>query len=325
MTRPRPPEQPSGRGTPVHLSRRGFLTGSAAVVAASGLAGCTTSDRSVDRAASGSSSTTAPQRARSFFNPAEAETVEAITARIIPGTPEDPGAREAEVVVYIDNLLSVAGGYGEPVYRSGPFVSLDDDPSSDGDGTVDESDSEFSVSSYGVIDRPSDTFDRYGDQSLLTPVDVYRTGIPLLDEHARSRFGSPFVQLDDDQQDAVLQDLDDGNAPAFDGEPTAQDFFELVRRHTVEGMFADPMYGGNRDKVGWVLIGWPAAQRAYTPEELQTETAVPRDPQSIEELHAFNPGFRDRVEPELPVAGADAGHGGHQTHERGFTGRGSGD
>ncbi|MEI7713958.1 MAG: gluconate 2-dehydrogenase subunit 3 family protein, partial [Rhodospirillales bacterium] len=28
-------------------------------------------------------------------------------------------------------------------------------------------------------------------------------------------------------------------------------------RSTEEGYFADPIYGGNRDKVGWKLLGFP--------------------------------------------------------------------
>lgn len=319
MTRPRPGNR-SEHDDAVNLGRRGFLSGSAALLAAGGMVGCTTDDVG-QRAESGSTSTSAPSRARAHFNPHEAATVEAISARIIPGTPEDPGAREAEVVVYIDGLLSIGGGYGEPVYRSGPFVTIDDaEPGSDQE---DAEDADFEVSSYGVIDRPSGVFSRYGDQSMLTPADVYRAGLPLLDEHCRNRFGAPFVDLTDEQQDGALTALDDGEATEFDdGEPTAQDLFELVRRHTIEGMFADPMYGGNRNKVGWHLIGWPAAQRAYTPEELVHVDLVPREPKSIDELHGFNAGHRDRVEPELPVAGADAGVGGHQGHEGGgFPGR----
>ena len=29
----------------------------------------------------------------------------------------------------------------------------------------------------------------------------------------------------------------------------------------MEGFFADPMYGGNRDKVGWKMIGFPGVDR----------------------------------------------------------------
>ena len=34
-------------------------------------------------------------------------------------------------------------------------------------------------------------------------------------------------------------------------------FFSLLRQNTVEGMFCDPMHGGNIDMVGWQLIGFP--------------------------------------------------------------------
>jgi gluconate 2-dehydrogenase gamma chain len=54
----------------------------------------------------------------------------------------------------------------------------------------------------------------------------------------------------------------------FDGlKPAEQDqklkqieatlFFSLLRRNTIEGMFCDPMHGGNIDMVGWQLIGFP--------------------------------------------------------------------
>ena len=41
-------------------------------------------------------------------------------------------------------------------------------------------------------------------------------------------------------------------------------FFDLLWRNTEEGFFADPLYGGNRNKVGWKLIGFPGvASGAY--------------------------------------------------------------
>jgi gluconate 2-dehydrogenase subunit 3-like protein len=33
-------------------------------------------------------------------------------------------------------------------------------------------------------------------------------------------------------------------------------FFNLLRTHTVLGFFGPPSYGGNRDQVGWKLIGF---------------------------------------------------------------------
>lgn len=64
-----------------------------------------------------------PTKQLVFFSAHEAATIEALTARIIPGTPDDPGAREAGVVHYIDNLLSFNHGDDRATYRSGPLVT----------------------------------------------------------------------------------------------------------------------------------------------------------------------------------------------------------
>ena len=34
-------------------------------------------------------------------------------------------------------------------------------------------------------------------------------------------------------------------------------FFSLLRTHTIEGVFCDPIHGGNKDMIGWQLIGFP--------------------------------------------------------------------
>ncbi|HEX7022245.1 MAG TPA: hypothetical protein VF171_05260, partial [Trueperaceae bacterium] len=64
----------------------------------------------------------------------------------------------------------------------------------------------------------------------------------------------------------------------------------------------------NRNLVGWKLLGYPGAQRAYTAEELQTE-GTDRQPQSIADLPRFHPGRRANNDVLLPVTGSD------QTHE----------
>ncbi len=40
-------------------------------------------------------------------------------------------------------------------------------------------------------------------------------------------------------------------------------FFQLLRAHTIEGMFCDPMHGGNAGLIGWQLIGYPGPQMSY--------------------------------------------------------------
>ena len=43
-------------------------------------------------------------------------------------------------------------------------------------------------------------------------------------------------------------------------------FFQLLRTHTIEGMFCDPMHGGNAGLIGWQLVGYPGPQMSYRNE-----------------------------------------------------------
>ena len=89
---------------------------------------------------------------------------------------------------------------------------------------------------------------------------TYREGLPELQARVGEMFpgSAKFSSLTVEQQDEVLHSFD-VNAPAgrqpFRARPGAQDFFETVRRRTVEGFLIDPDYGGNHDGVGWKLIG----------------------------------------------------------------------
>jgi gluconate 2-dehydrogenase gamma chain len=55
--------------------------------------------------------------------------------------------------------------------------------------------------------------------------------------------------------------------------PSAQAFFNTLRTHTMEGMFADPIYGGNKDFASWRLVGFPGAQPLFSPADLQSKDA----------------------------------------------------
>ena len=68
----------------------------------------------------------------------------------------------------------------------------------------------------------------------------------------------------------------------------AAQFFHVLRRGTMEGMFSDPVYGGNRDMVGWRLVGYPGAQRAFLPSEIRVEGGYPREPWGLLDLPHFN-------------------------------------
>ncbi len=107
--------------------------------------------------------------------------------------------------------------------------------------------------------------------------DFYRRGVAQLDAHCTQAYGKPFRRLTAAQQDETITALEQGKAPEFVW-PTAQAFFNTVRTHTMEGMFADPVYGGNKDFAGWRLVGFPGAQPIFTPEDMQSTKAFTREP-----------------------------------------------
>ena len=107
--------------------------------------------------------------------------------------------------------------------------------------------------------------------------DFYRRGLAQLDAYCRKTHNTSFQHLNAAQQDEVLAALDEGKATGFTW-PTAQDFFKTVRTHTMEGMFADPLYGGNKDFAGWRLVGFPGAQAMFTPIDMQSKQAFTRAP-----------------------------------------------
>jgi hypothetical protein len=108
-----------------------------------------------------------------------------------------------------------------------------------------------------------------GDRAGLG--ELYRRGIERLDAEARARDGLQFADASAEQQDVILAELEGGP------------FFEALLQHTREGIFADPVHGGNRDMLGWRLLGHPGAQRSYPPEAFQPDALIERPPKGLRE------------------------------------------
>lgn len=84
--------------------------------------------------------------------------------------------------------------------------------------------------------------------------EAYRVGLATLDGIARARYGVSFARCEPEQQDALLSEMEAGTLPDF-RVPDQREFFAMLRLHLQEGLFADPAYGGNRDKAGWRFLG----------------------------------------------------------------------
>jgi hypothetical protein len=111
-------------------------------------------------------------------------------------------------------------------------------------------------------------------------VPLYERGLQTLDERARARHASGFAGLDGAAQDSLLRELE--SAPiGSDG----QAFFETVRNHTIEGMFGDPSWGGNRGFGGWKLIGYRRPQLVWSAadQEIASVVADRQRPDRIED------------------------------------------
>lgn len=230
-----------------------------------------------------------------FFTPDEARTVEALTATILPGSPEDPGAREAGVVFYIDALLWYDRGFGTRTYYRPPFAMPYEGSSPP---------TFLNFTNTEILWVPKDMMSRFGWQSILTPRELYRMGIMAVDSYANTNHGGRYASLAGEQQEEIMTALADDEMDPIGGLPSSE-FFNLLRDHTIEGMFSDPAYRGNRDLVGWKLIGYPGAQRAYTPINMQDEKYfTKREPQGLAELHPFSPGEASHPNAILPVSGS---------------------
>jgi gluconate 2-dehydrogenase gamma chain len=105
----------------------------------------------------------------------------------------------------------------------------------------------------------------------------YRRGLASLDAYCRKTYKEPFRRLSAAQQDEVIAALEQGKASEFSW-PSAAAFFNTVRTHTMEGMFADPIYGGNKDFAGWRLVGFPGGQMEFTAADMQSSEAFTRLP-----------------------------------------------
>jgi gluconate 2-dehydrogenase gamma chain len=133
--------------------------------------------------------------------------------------------------------------------------------------------------------------DRALNGELAASRPAYSAGLAALDRYSRTRFGGAFADLAPAQQDAVLTDLERNLAPGFT--PDSRTFFDLVREHTLQGMFGDPYHGGNADFIGWDLIGFPGVKLAFGSAEQQLDVNVMPAHKSTTDYPMFS-GVRGR-------------------------------
>jgi len=182
-----------------------------------------------------------------YFTADEAAALEAIVDRLIPPDDSGPGGKDGGCAVFIDRQLAGSFGNSSRLYMRAPFAN----------GT------------------PSQ-----GPQSPIVPKERYRSSLAALDSYCKTTFaGKGFAALDQAQQDQVLSGLEKGGVKLAGAD--GKEFFELVLQNAMEGFFADPIYGGNRDMAGWKLIGFPGARYDYRDHVDKHNQTYPLPPVSI--------------------------------------------
>jgi hypothetical protein len=176
-----------------------------------------------------------------FFTPHQADVVREATARLIPGPDDDltelghPGARQANVVRYIDLMLGALTVTPEKVHAGGPW-----------------SDRKGGDANHMATFVPLSVAQRRGwGQRLAKLQQAYRDGVALLD-------GKGFLAASVVERDLILAMSD--VAP----------FRDLMFGHAIEGTYCLPEYGGNENQSGWKEIKFPgdSQPRGYTPAEV---------------------------------------------------------
>jgi gluconate 2-dehydrogenase gamma chain len=165
----------------------------------------------------------------------------------IPADRLSPSGTDCGLLAFIDGQLAGAWGGGAKLYRSGPFIA----------GTREQ-----------------------GYQLSLTPREFFAAGIKAANAWTRKTYGKDFDRLSGAEREAALKTMDAGKAE-FD-EINAKQFFEMLLASAMDGFFADPIYGGNRDKVSWRMVGYPGLPATYASKALEYRgKKIVLEPQSI--------------------------------------------
>ncbi|WP_102348505.1 gluconate 2-dehydrogenase subunit 3 family protein [Bacillus sp. Marseille-P3661] len=240
------------KGTPESTSRRNFIKNSGFVLgglAVGGILGSflPTKDKTNDGAPP-------PQQAHEgtenltlalmYFTPEQFKIVEAATERIFPADDIGPGAKELGVAFFIDHQLSSDWGFNAREYMQAPFYKGEQ------------------VQGY---------------QGRLKRREIFDIGLREIQNYSMTKYNKGFVELTEDEQDAVLKDFEDDKVKLTT--ISASGFFKMLRGSTLEGAYSDPLYSGNRNMDGWRMRSYPGSQMAYT--EIIEKGFTEIEPQSL--------------------------------------------
>ncbi|WP_394823329.1 gluconate 2-dehydrogenase subunit 3 family protein [Pendulispora albinea] len=159
------------------------------------------------------------------FGPEEAAFVEVMVNVMCPADNLTPNGVDCGLAIFMDRQLAGDFGKGARRYLRGPWKAKAGKP-------------------------------QHGYQSPLTPEQFFKAGIAAANAQCKKRFGKPFTELGAADADVFLNEVAAGKI-ADARVPLGVWFNDLVYPLFTQACFADPIYGGNVDKVFWKMIGYP--------------------------------------------------------------------
>lgn len=155
--------------------------------------------------------------------------LKAAVERIYPEDDNGPGAIGLGVPYFIDKQLAGPYGSNKSDYMKGPVQDVK------------------VASSY---------------QTLMTRGAVVIEGVRKLNAESLKIHDAKFYDIEGEQQDEILIAMEAGEIELRGVKgPT---FFNLLRQMTIEGAYADPLYGGNKDMMGWKMKEHPGIRPGYS-------------------------------------------------------------
>ncbi|GIO65684.1 gluconate 2-dehydrogenase subunit 3 family protein [Paenibacillus sp. JTLBN-2024] len=163
-----------------------------------------------------------------YFTQEQFLITEAATERLFPADDNGPGAKELGVAYYIDHQLAGEWGNNGREYMQGPFYK--------GETTQ-------------------------GYQGRLKRREIFDIGLQEIQNYSNKKYQKKFKDLAPEEQDAVLKafETDEVKLTTI----SASGFFKTLFSATMEGVYADPLYGGNNNMNGWKLKNYPGNQMSY--------------------------------------------------------------
>ncbi|SFS69904.1 gluconate 2-dehydrogenase gamma chain [Paenibacillus sp. BC26] len=180
-----------------------------------------------------------------FFSQDQFLTAEAAAERIFPKDDLGPGAKELGAAFFIDHQMASAFGTNARDYMSPPFYKAE--------------------ASQGY-------------QLTFKRKELMALGLDSLNLYSNSKYQKQFVEITPEEQDAVLTAFEKDDVH-LKGVP-ASTFFSMFQNLTIEGVYSDPLYGGNKNMQGWKMRNYPGNQMSYS-NEIEKEEFVKMKPLSL--------------------------------------------